>query len=179
MTYEDFTKEVRKLNYTKKHKVTGSLGVYDAYKWIRKNKWLNIGMCLTEHQYYTIIRSVNKQLGELLSQGIDVKLPHYLGILEIRKTPSRVKIENGKLVTNYPIDWQATVKLWYEDKESYDKKRLVRREIKDLYSIYYNKSKAKYNNKIFFEFKPIREIKKKLARNILLNKVEAFLYNYG
>jgi len=44
--------------------VLNSLGIYDAYKWIRKNKWLNIGQALTEHQFYTIIRSINKLLAQ-------------------------------------------------------------------------------------------------------------------
>lgn len=176
MTYEEFTSQVRKLNTHKKHKITGSLGIYDSYKWIRKNKWLKIGQSLTEHQYYTIIRSINKKLGQVLASGVDIKLPHQLGILEVRKTPSRLAIKDGKLVTNYPIDWKATVDLWYNDEEAYNNKTLIRREVKELYGIYYNKSKAKYNNKKFFEFFPNREIKKALANNVLLNKVEAFLY---
>jgi hypothetical protein len=41
------------------YKVNNSLGVYDAYKWIRKNKWFNIGRPLKEHEFYSIIRKVN------------------------------------------------------------------------------------------------------------------------
>jgi hypothetical protein len=36
MTREEFIKEVRRLNDTRVHKVTNSIGVYDAYKYIRK-----------------------------------------------------------------------------------------------------------------------------------------------
>ena len=48
---EDFLKEIKKVNQSRVHKVNNSLGVYDAYKWIRKNKWLNIGRALTEHEF--------------------------------------------------------------------------------------------------------------------------------
>jgi hypothetical protein len=46
---EDFRRKILKLNEPRKHKVRNSLGVYDAYKYIRKNKWFNIGIPLTEH----------------------------------------------------------------------------------------------------------------------------------
>jgi len=42
-----------------------------------------------------------------------------MGTLEVRKRPTRVAIVDGKLVTNLPIDWDATLKLWYEDEESF------------------------------------------------------------
>ena len=31
----------------------------DAYKWIRKNKWLDIGSPVSEHDFYKIIRGIN------------------------------------------------------------------------------------------------------------------------
>ena len=51
---DDFRKEVLKVNKSRVHKVNNSLGVYDAYKWLRKNKWLDVGP-ISEHDYYTII----------------------------------------------------------------------------------------------------------------------------
>lgn len=177
MDYNIFVSKVRKLNKPKIHKITNSYGVYDAYKWIRKNHWLNIGKPLTENQFYTIIRTINKEFGHLLAKGEDIKLPKQMGSLEIRKTPTKVTIENGKLKTNYPIDWNATTKLWYEDTEAFKKKSLIRREVPELYAVYYNKWNAKYNNKYFYEFFPNRNIKKELIKNVLNNQIEAFLYH--
>jgi hypothetical protein len=62
-----------------------------------------------------------------------------MGTLEIRKKPARVSIVDGKLVTNLPIDWDATLKLWYEDKESFENKTLVRVESEEIFKVYYNK----------------------------------------
>ena len=45
----EFKKRVKRVVAPKKHKIRNSIGVYDAYKWIRKNKWLNIGKPITEH----------------------------------------------------------------------------------------------------------------------------------
>ena len=39
----NFRNEVLKVSKPRKQTISGSLGVYDAYSWIRKNNWLNIG----------------------------------------------------------------------------------------------------------------------------------------
>ena len=38
---DDFRKNILKVNSGRKHKINNSLGVYDCYKWLRKNKWLD------------------------------------------------------------------------------------------------------------------------------------------
>ena len=57
---DNFRREVLKVDKSRVHKVKNSLGTYDAYKWLRKNKWLDVGP-ISEHNYYTIIRTVNKE----------------------------------------------------------------------------------------------------------------------
>ena len=95
MNREEFIREVRRLNDTRVHKVTGSIGVYAAYKYIRKNKWYDIGRPLKEGEFYKIIRRINDYLAEELTKGNEIKLPLRMGSLEIRKKPSRVAIVDG------------------------------------------------------------------------------------
>ena len=38
-----------------------------------------------------------------------------MGIIELRKYKSYIKEEDGKIKTNLPIDWDRTIRLWYED----------------------------------------------------------------
>ena len=175
MNREEFVKEVRKLNDTRVHKVTGSLGSYDAFKYIRKNKWYDIPRPLKEGEFYRIIRRVNDYLAKELIKGNQIKLPHRLGTLEIRKKPSRISIVDGKLITNLPIDWNATLKLWYEDKEAFDDKILVRVENEEIFKVYYNKKDANYNNQSFYEFKPNREIQRSLTKQIREGNLDAYL----
>jgi hypothetical protein len=40
---DNFRKDVLKVSGPRKHKARNSFGVYDSYKYIRKNKWMNIG----------------------------------------------------------------------------------------------------------------------------------------
>lgn len=173
----DFLNSVKKVNEPRKHKVNNSLGVYDAYKYLRKRKWLNIGRCLTEHEFYSIIRKVNNYLADSFLQGNDIKLPHRMGRIELRKYDVRVSLDGEKVKTNLPIDWDKTLKLWYEDEEAYKEKTLVKVGEKEIFKVYYNKQLAKYNNQVFYEFKVNRELKKALKKNIKEGRIDAFLLN--
>lgn len=170
----NFKSSIQKLNDTRIHKVNNSLGVYDAYKWIRKNKWLNIGKCLTEHEFYGIIRKVNDYLANELVKGNDIRLPNRMGRLELRKYDARITFDGNKVKTNLPIDWDKTLKLWYEDEESYKSKTLIKMEEKEIFKVYYNKHLADYNNQVFYEFNINRDIKRRLKQRIKEGKIDAF-----
>ena len=176
MTYEEFKSKVQHLSESRKHKVTNSIGVYSAYKWIRKNRWLNIGRCLTEHEFYSIIRKVNDYLADSFLHGNDIKLPHRMGRIELRKYDVRVSLDGGKVKTNLPIDWDKTLRLWYEDEEAYKEKTLVKVEEKEIFKVYYNKQLADYNNQVFYEFNVNRELKKRLKQRIKEGKIDAFIF---
>lgn len=172
--------EILKVHDSRIHKVTDSLGVYDSYKWIRKNKWLNIGRPLTEHEFYSIIRGVNDLLADNLANGIEVVFPHRMGKLELRKKNVIIrKDEKGNICTNLPIDWDRTLKLWCEDKESMENKTLIRQEEKELFKVFYNRIKCNYKNCSFYEFNVNRSIKKRLKQNIKAGMIDAYTMNYG
>lgn len=173
-SFEEFKKSIQGLHNHRKYKVRGSLGVYDAYKWIRKRKWVDIGKSITEHEFYSIIRRVNNYLADSLVQGNDITFPHRMGNLELRKFDSTIRLDNGKVKTNLPVDWKSTIKLWYEDEESFNNRTLVRLKEKEIFKVYYNKRKADYNNQVFYEFKVNREVKRRLKENIKKGKIDAF-----
>ena len=178
MTEIEFKKNIKRVTSKRLHKVRNSIGVYDIYKHIRKNKWYNIPRPLKEGEFYKIIRSVNQYLGKALSEGREIKLPHRLGKIELRKAPVRMSIVNNKLVTNLPIDWDATLKLWYKDEEAYNNRMLVRCEPKEVFKIFYNKYGAEYTNMSLFEFKPNRELSKQVSNNIKDGILDAYLDRY-
>lgn len=174
MSYEEFRKETLKVNNKRNFKVTGSLGVYDAYKWIRKNKWLNLDRPVTEHEFYSVIRKVNKYFIDSMLEGHNIKFPHKMGQLELRKYNATFKLVDNKVVTNLPIDWDSTLKYWYEDKKAYDNKTLLKLNEKEIFKICYNKTKANYENKSFYTFKPNRVFKLLIKNNIKNNNLDAF-----
>lgn len=176
MEYNEFIKSIKKVNNNRNHKVNNSYGSKDAFKYYRKIKPNDSKFVLTDCQYLQIIRLINNQLRLNLINGEDVLLPERMGRLELRKTTSKIKFENGKVKTNLPVDWNATLKLWYDNPSSKNKKQLVRQENKETFRVLYNRAKANYNNKSFYEFNTNRELKLGLKKNIKLNKIDAFSY---
>lgn len=172
---DEFRRQVLKVDGPRVHKVNNSYGVYDIYKYIRKNKWFDIGQPVTEHQFYSIIRRMNNLLADALIHGHDIELPCRMGTIEVRKYDARVSIEDGKVKTNLPIDWDRTLKLWSEDEEAYKERTLIKMEEKEIFSIFYNRTKANYRNKSFYEFRPNRQLKLMLKRNIKAGRLDAFL----
>ena len=166
--------EILKVTGHREHIINKSWGVYDAYKWIRKNKWFDIGRPLKEDEFYKIIRGINIKLAEMLSLGADIKLPYKMGILEIRKYNTYVRFINGELCTNRRINWDETLKLWCEDEEAYKNRTLIKAEDKEIFAINYNKVRAEYTNKSFYQFRPTRELTKALRLNVKKGIIEAF-----
>lgn len=171
---DDFRRAVLKIDGPRKHKVNNSNGVYQAYKYIRKNKWFDIGRPLTEHEFYTIVRQVNNYLAEELLHGHDIVLPHRLGRIELRKYDTKMAIKNGILKTNLPIDWDRTLKLWSEDEKAYKKRTLVKVEEKEIFKVFYNRRNANYENKSFYEFEVNRDLKRRLKQRIKSGAIDAF-----
>lgn len=176
MDYKDFIKEVKKVKKERYHKVTNSYGSKDAFHYYRKIKPDDSKYVLTDCQFLHIIRLINDDLRDLLIEGKDVTLPEQMGRLELRKITNTIKFVNGKIKTNLPIDWNATLKLWYDNPMCKERKQLVRQENTETFKVYYNKTKAKYTNKTFYEFDPNRLLKVNLKNNIKLNKIDAFTY---
>lgn len=176
MAFEDFIKDIKKVEEERHHKVTNSYGSKDAFRYYRKIKPADSKYVLTDCQYLSIIREINNRLRDYIIQGNDVILPERMGRLELRKKTIYKKFKDGKVKTNSPIDWNATLKLWYDNPVCKKRKQLVRQDIEYLFKVHYNTNKAKYNNKTFYEFYLNRDIKLGLKKNIKLNKIDAFAY---
>lgn len=176
MKFEEFIKDIKKVKKERHHKVNNSYGSKDAFHYYRKIKPNDSKYVLTDCEYLRIIRLINNRLRDYLIEGKDVLLPEKMGRLELRKRINKIKFVNGKLKTNLPVDWNATLKLWYSNPSSKNKKQLVRQENTNTFSVFYNRNKANYNNKSFYEFTTNREIKLGLKKNIKLNKIDAFSY---
>lgn len=176
MAFEDFIKDVKKVNKERHHKVSNSYGSKDAFHFYRKIKPDDSKYVLTDCQYLRIIRLINSRLRDSLIQGEDIILPERMGRLEVRKRAITKEFKNGKLKLTSPVDWNATLKLWYDSPICKNKKQLVRQDVDFIFRVLYNVNKAKYENKTFYEFYTNRDIKLGLKKNIKLNKIDAFEY---
>ena len=172
---DEFRRKVLKVDHSKNHKVKNSIGVYDIYKHIRKNKWYDIGQPITEHQFYTIIRQVNNVLADNLLKGNDIVFPNKMGRLEVRKFEPIIRFDDNKLTVRLPIDWDRTLKLWSEDEEAYKERTLVKMEEKEIFKVCYNKTRADFQNKGFYQLQINRDLKIALKKKIKLGNFDAFL----
>lgn len=172
---DEFRRKVLKVDHSRNHKVKNSIGVYDIYKHIRKNKWYDIGQPITEHQFYTIIRQVNNVLADNLLKGNDIVFPNKMGRLEVRKFEPIIRFDDNKLTVRLPIDWDRTLKLWLEDEEAYKERTLVKMEEKEIFKVCYNKTRADFPNKGFYQLQINRDLKIALKKKIKLGNFDAFL----
>ena len=154
---KDFRRRVLKINETRVHKITHSLGVKEAFLWSRKNKLYDT-KSVSECDYYKIVRTINKLMAEELLNSKDVQLPQKMGMLEVRKYPLYVKFVDGEIKTNRAVDWNATLALWSEDEEAKESKTLVRSEDSERFVIFYNRNAANYPNKTLMRFRPHRKL---------------------
>lgn len=129
---------------------------------------------IDEKTFNSIIKTVNGLLADRLTNGMEVNLPCKMGRLELRKFKTKVKFEEGKLITNKPIDWKETLKLWKEDEEAKEKKILVRHDTDFVFRTKYDIAKADYTNKGFYKFSLSRNNKRKIRDNINKGTVDAF-----
>lgn len=175
---KQYKADVKKVREKRKSKITGSLGVYDAYKWLRKNKWLGLNKPITEHQFYTVIRRINRYLTEEFLKGKDIVFPYGMGKITSLKTKPRISFVDGKLKTNLPIDWDRTLELWCTDKKAREKHSLVYLENKYIVYVKYDKSNATYINKSFIKFKVNRDLHCEVKYRINIGKLDAFTLDY-
>ena len=120
-----------------------------------------------------IIRGINELLSDELAKGIPVSLPHIGTFYISNKEYYYYKRKNGQVVTNKKIDWYATHKLWYEDKEAEQKKILVRYKSRENYHLTWDR--GIFNNCRFYKFRAHRSMKAKLRKNIM-NDVNILAY---
>lgn len=174
MSLAEFRKEILKVDQHRKTTINNSYGVYDAYKYYRKNKPADKKYILTESQYFAIVRKTNLLLVDELLNQRDIVFPYSMGRLEVRKNTPKVYLDDNKVKSTYPIDWDGTLRLWYEDEEAKENKTILKKKEKAVFRIVYNKSKAFYTNKNYFEFKVNRPLKLALKDVILQGEFDAF-----
>lgn len=171
MTYQRFLNRLQKRG-SKPYTIGHCLGVRDAWKWVRRNRWRKLdGSTCSQALYSCIVNTVNQLLVEQLLEGHRIDFPSRMGSLYLASVPARIALEGGKLKTNYRTDWLKTLKLWYEDEEARNSHRTVKRIQKDIVFIRYDKGNANYTNKRFYLFRANRSLVRKVGSALEERKV--------
>lgn len=142
-------------------------GMLDYHSYYNKNNSFKVD----RKTFSNIVSELNKVVVDtMLENGKDFKLPSRCGAIVIRKTKRKVKMVDGKIVNTNPPDWKKTLKLWESDKESKEKKTIIRHSnihtAGYVFQILYSRSTANFKNKTFYSFKAARNFKRDLAKRI-------------
>lgn len=177
MTLEEFKINIgKRRKQPRKAKITNSYGVKDGYKYYKNKMVENNEQPLPLQTYLKVLRTINNILRDSFINGkIDIVLPAHLGSLELRRVPIKKKIVDGKVVTNAYIDWNKTLELWYEDEEAFNDRTLVKSTRDNKLSIYYNKDKAHYIFKSYFDFQINRQLREAVMKNHREGKIDCYL----
>lgn len=174
ITLDEFKSNIKRNKEKRVYKIKDSLDLRKIYRGLNKEKWYGNKAGITITQFQRIISSVNLLLAESLLEGHTINFPYRMGkIVIIKRKPSDTIDEQGKLKTSRAIDWDKTIKLWYEDEKAHKDKILVRCMDKERFYINYDKRKASYNNNMFFEFRANRSLKNKLKERIESTGIDA------
>lgn len=176
-------KQMEVKNKRTEGKIKSHYGMTDYFRYFKSN---NKEIIISRKKYNDIISEFNNELITLIiEEGLEYNIPYIGSTLCIRKDKRVPRIVNGKLYNSSPVDWVATNKLWSNDKESKDKKLLVRylnnHTSKYVFRIYFKKYNLHFINKKLFSFKVNRKFSRLLGKRIQDENKEKFdsylLYN--
>lgn len=172
MEFVEATNKVEKSRHRKNLKPRKPKGTREIYEILRKNRWPGLPGPMSREEFKDIINAVNEKLAEHYSMGESIPFLARMGKLELRKKEVGARIENGRVVINYPVNWKETLKLWSENPEAKEAKTFVRYENKYVYKTTYTKYGAAYNNEAFFTFSLLRPVRKAIKDNIINGKID-------
>lgn len=176
-TLQEFDDRLKKRkNQPRKQRIWKSWVMKDYYRWLRKSRWKYLnGQDIDEHTFHSITRDLFKEIAERLANGEFLTLGYSLGKIQIVKRKGFDKRKQGN---SYGVDWKATIKLWYEDKEAMEKKQLVRIIEKEIFRITYVKDTGhplRYHELPFMMLYPNRTLRLAISKNIKEGKLDAIL----
>ena len=167
-------------NLTGEHHYPKTIPKRTFYKYYNSIKPKTENYIVGELLYFDILNRVNAEIEELLLQGNIIRLPAHFGDISIRMKILKLGIKDGKLYNRRPIDWEATLKLWYENEEAAAAKTLIKIETDISYKLHYPKHRAKYKNKSCISMRSNRSFRAKMNYRICNTDFQCFkLLNDG
>lgn len=165
---EQFIANAKNVHGKRVHNATNSYDTKDFYRGYIKGLGKDSKYFVSERKYGEILRVTNDILTGKLLDGYQVVFPYNFGSMQIESFKESFKIVDGKIRTSMMVDWNETLKLWYEDEECRKNKTLVRKDRGGRYcTLRYHRSNGRLQHKKYLYFMPCRRL-----TNIINKKME-------
>lgn len=165
-SFEDFRRRIQKANNPRPNKtLPKKTGIKEAFKYEKESGWKILKKGVNDHVYSKIIMTMGEKIAQALVEGHEVVLPCNMGSLAIRMIPTRHK-----------VDWNATMKFWYENKDMMKRKFLVKtkRLYEPLFDYKPNK-RGYFKNSSMMRFRPNRVLAKQIRDEIEAGRAYEFV----
>lgn len=169
LSFKEYINKTKKVYGKRKSRTSHSFGVNEAAV-----EYKRVCGKVDTHTFREIIKRINTILGDELASGKAVIFPYRMGRLDVRKFETTVRYDDNGLYTNYPVDWDKTLKYWHDNPEAEAAKKLIRNPVKEVFRVYYRRIGAAYNNKQLVVFRLSRVIKNKMKKKIINNELDAY-----
>lgn len=149
----------------------------DQYMYFCKNKSKDIKY-IKEDVYRKIINTLSEKMwAKLMRTGL-LSLGFGIGELEIVKKRTKTYVlKDGSISVNFPISFNATMRLYEEDEDAKRRHIKVRKLDNDFsYRIRFRPNKSMLNNRMYLSFKPFESKRRQFSQDIIDNKIDALLY---
>lgn len=162
----EFMIQAKNVHGPRYHRAANSYDTKDFYRNYIKGLDRQSDLFVTERKYGEIIKATNDIIQERLLDGCQVVFPYGLGSLQIESRENVANIVDGKIHTSYMIDWNETLKLWFENDECRQRKMLVRTDAPLRYVVKYRRPTVPMTNKQYLCFLPCRNLTGKINTKI-------------
>lgn len=165
-----------------KNKISKCFGVYNYFLYYNSIRPKQDKYKLTWKEHSDIIHAVHLGLREELFKNGYIEFPYNIGSLVVLRWKDKfVRFKDGevKLPCTYVVDWDKTHKLWFEDKEAYNNRTLIRFEVKNMFNIAFKKKFGSYKNQSYYKFQIVRNLKKEVATKAKNNTLDNFFIDNG
>lgn len=167
-------KSKKKWSKDREFKITNSYKSIDYYRYYKDWSKGKPGKNLNLSQFSAILQALGKSLANEYLRTGQIEFPYKMGAIVLYKVSRVPYLDDGKLKITGPVNWDATLELWYNDEEAEREKILVRHEKKEVFKTKYSMYGASHKNKSYYDFKIVRALQKKIGRLADDNELEAF-----
>lgn len=167
------------------HKIRKDYGIMDIYTFYVENYDNTVDYDTFRNFLFGAVNArvrtdkgvINDIRYEMMNKAYALILGRRLGILQIRKKKSKIRLGNTGEISfrgsGMSVDWKATKRLWEHDPRAKEKKTRIWFDNKHTQGYkmraFWDKRRSNVKNKSYYKFQPVRHFNRTLSKVIKSN----------